>query len=266
MFGTVSSAAIAGMLVSFVIAVLFPIALLVFWMIKQKPKFISCVIGAATFVIFALVLEQLLHTGVMTALGKGNLLAGQEKLSSNIWVYGLYGGACAAIFEEVGRFLAMKLCMKKFLDKKNAIMYGIGHGGIEAILIVGIAEISNLASSLAINSGSIETVLAALPEDQKELMIDQLSSLWTTPASAFYFAGVERISAVFLHICLSYLVYRFVKYQEKSFFIMAIAIHFVIDFITVILNSFLPMVALEAILAVAVVGLIIFVVNKYKAE
>ena len=36
----------------------------------------------------------------------------------------------AGVFEETGRLLAMKFCMKKDLDKKNAIMYGIGHGGI----------------------------------------------------------------------------------------------------------------------------------------
>lgn len=262
----VSSAAIGGMVFSLIIALICPLALLVYWLIAKKPKIASFFIGAVTFVIFALTLEQILHTVVMMAIGGGDLLAGQVKLSSNILIYGLYGGACAAIFEEAGRYLAMKFCMKKFLDKKNAIMYGIGHGGIEAIIIVGIAEISNIASAMAVNSGTIDLVLAAVPEAQRETLYEQLSALWTTPASSFYFAGVERISAIFLHICLSYMVYRFVKYNEKKSLVIALAMHFIVDFATVLLSNALPMLAIEAILAIIVLVFLVYVVKSYKNE
>lgn len=265
-FELVSGASILGMVFSMILAVLFPIILMIYWMKSKKPKFLSCVIGAVTFILFALILEQILHTVVMVAIGKGDLLLGKEKLASNIWVYGLYGGLCAAIFEEVGRFLAMKLCMKKFLDKKNAIMYGIGHGGIEAIIILGLAEISNIATAMSINSGAIETIISSVPENQRETLYEQVSALWTTPAASFYLAGVERIIAVLLHICLSYMVYRFVKYSEKKFFCIALGIHFLIDFGTVVMSKVIPMVALEAILAAVVIGFLIFVIKLYKKE
>lgn len=263
---TVSNAAINGMAISLAIAVLFPIFLLLFWKLSQRPKLISFFVGAATFIVFALIIEQLFHTVVMMGIGGGDMLAGRDKMQANIWLYGLYGGICAAVFEEVGRFIAMKFCMKNFLDKKNAIMYGIGHGGIEAIIIVGISEISNIATAVAINSGSLESVLSAVPQDQREVLYEQVSALWTAPAADFYMAGLERVIAILLHIGLSYLVYRFVKYKEKNYFFMALAIHFLVDFGTVVMSQALPMMAIEAILAVVVIVLIVFVVNKYKNE
>ena len=47
---------------------------------------------------------------------------------------------------------------------------------------------------------------------------------------------------------------------------MALAIHFLVDFGTVVMSQALPMMAIEAILAVVVIVLIVFVVNKYKNE
>ena len=266
MFEKVSSVAIAGMFFSLFVSVLYPVLLLVYWKITQKPKLLPAVIGAITFILFALTLEQILHTVVMTAIGKGDMILGSQKLASNVWIYGLYGGLCAAVFEEIGRFLAMKICMKKSLDKKNAIMYGIGHGGIEAIIILGAAEISNIATSLAINSGSIDTIFSAIPEAQRDTVYEQVAALWRTPATSFYYAGLERITAVTLHICLSYMVYRFVKYNEKKFFLVALGMHFLVDFGTVVMSKALPMIAIEIILAVVVIVFLVCVVKIYKAE
>ena len=54
----------------------------------------------------------------------------KEALTGNIWFYALYGGIAAGVFEETGRFTAMKFWMKKSLSKESSFMYGVGHGGI----------------------------------------------------------------------------------------------------------------------------------------
>ena len=80
----------------------------------------------------------------------------------------------------------MKFWMKKWLDFPNALMYGIGHGGVEAILIGGLSGISNLVSMLMINSGAMQNTLAALPAESANQTVSQLSALWTTPAPLFF--------------------------------------------------------------------------------
>lgn len=259
MVGHVSGAAIAGMAFSAVIAIGLPVFLLVLVKKKLGAKILFAWYGAAVFVLFALILEQLLHSVMLNAAG--------DILNSNIWLYALYGGLAAALFEETGRFAAMKFWMGKELRRENAVMYGVGHGGVESILIVGVTCINNLITAFLINSGQIEQTLAATQEGTgKELAIQSLSVLWTTPGYQFFLAGVERISAIILQICLSYLVYRAVKQGKKLFFGLAFLIHFLVDALTVILSNMVSIVVLEIVLIAAVAGLAVWVKRMYGEE
>ena len=124
-WGTVSGASLGGMIFSLILSIGLPIALLILVKNKLKANLTSFVIGSAVFIVFALVLESLMHSVVLTATG--------TLLTDNLILYGLYGGLAAALFEETGRLIAMKFFMKDSLNKPNTLMYGIGHGGIEAI-------------------------------------------------------------------------------------------------------------------------------------
>lgn len=105
-FGVVSGAAIMGMVCTLIISVGLPIGLLIFAKIKYKASIATFFIGAGTFILFAMLLEQCLHTGVIALLG------GADKLTANIWLYALYGGTAAAVFEETGRWIAIKFFLK----------------------------------------------------------------------------------------------------------------------------------------------------------
>ena len=241
--GHVPAASMVGMIITLIISMVLPIVLLIVAKVKYKAKISSFFIGAGVFILFALILEQILHLIVIGAVG-------QDKLVANIWLYGLYGAAAAAIFEETGRFIAFKFFMKNRRDRENAFMYGIGHGGIEAIIIVGITSINNIVNSVMINNHGIEAVLGLLPDEIKEQTFTQISQLWTLPSYSFYMGGIERISAIALHIGMTFVMYKGVKFAKKEMIALAYAIHFVADFATVILNNYLPMYVLEAILAI----------------
>ena len=163
-------------------------------------------------------------------------------IRDNLWLYAIYGGLAAALFEECGRWIAMKFCLKKHLTRENALMYGAGHGGIEAFLILGMSSMSNLLTAAMINGGLMET---ALEPAQQEVTYHQLSVLWTTPAYQFYLAPVERISAIALQIALSILVYSAVKTGRKLQLAAAFGLHFAVDFLTVVCASTIPTWALE---------------------
>ena len=245
MIGEVSAVAITGIIFSAVIAIGLPVVLLILVKVKLHTRIADAGIGALAFVLFALVLEQIPHVIMLNLLG--------ETLTENIWLYAVYGGLAAGLFEETGRFTAMKFWMKKSLSKESSVMYGVGHGGIEAVLIVGITCISNLITALMINSGQIESAFSTIEDGAgKETAIQGLAVLWTTPGYQFFLAGVERISAITLHICLSYLVYRAVKYGMKKYYFLAVGIHFLVDALTVLLANFASLVILEAVLLVMI--------------
>ena len=243
-WGTVSGASMAGMVISLLLSVGLPIFLCIFIYKKTKAWVPAFFIGCGIFVGFAMILEQICHAIVLTVTG--------SVIRDNIWLYGIYGGLAAALFEESGRWIAMKFCLKKHLSCENALMYGAGHGGIEAFLILGLSSMSNLLTAAMINGGLMEKTMTALELAQQEISYNQLSVLWTTPAYQFYLAPVERISAIALQIALSILVFSAVKTGKKLHLAAAFGIHFAVDFLTVVCASTIPTWALELGLLVVV--------------
>ena len=254
--GHVGAGTFAGIIFSLCISIALPVVLLIVVHKKTKARMAMAVIGAATFFLFAMVLEQILHAVVLGV--------GGERITGNIWIYGLYGGLAAGLFEEGGRFVAMRFAMKKQLNLPNALMYGVGHGGIEAILIVGLASVSNLVTSIMINAGTLEASLGALDQATKEATLTQLSALWTTPSYQFFLSGIERIVAVTLHIALSVLVFQAVKLGKKRYWFLAFAIHAGVDFVTVVAANYLNLVLVEVMLAVLVAGVVALTISLCK--
>ena len=255
---TISAATIGAMIFSMCIAFALPIAAMIFAKIRLKGMLRYVFVGAAVFVLFVLVLESGMHALVIGIFGEG--------ITKNIWIYALYGGLAAGLFEEIGRFLAMKFVMRRSLTKENAVMYGIGHGGIEAMILVGLTYVSNLITAVMINAGMLETILAGVPEGSRETTREQLSVLWTLPSYTFALAGCERVSAFVLHICLSYIVYRAAKDKKLLYYLLAVVIHAAVDAVAVLLGSMLPDYCMEIVLAAIVIILAVVTVKKYRAE
>jgi uncharacterized membrane protein YhfC len=92
------------------------------------------------------------------------------------WLFGMYGGMAAGLFEEMGRFLLFTRLLKKYHDYRSGISFGIGWGGIEAIVLMLAAMVPNILFSFMINAGTLETELAGqIPEDQLASILKSLS-------------------------------------------------------------------------------------------
>ena len=89
----VPAGSILCMIITMLLSFLLPIVLCIIWHKKTKSKVYPVFIGAATFVVFALILEQILHTVVLKSTGTA--------ITGNIWLYALYGGFAAGIFEDL---------------------------------------------------------------------------------------------------------------------------------------------------------------------
>lgn len=255
---TVSFAAIGGMVLTLLVSIAIPVAALIIVKKRTKGNMLSVLIGAGTFVVFALILEQILHSIMLSAFG--------ESLTGNVWAYALYGGLAAGLFEETGRALSMKFLMKKSLSKENSVMFGIGHGGAESIILIGLTYISNIVIAVMINVGMLDTILSTVDESLRAQAMEQLSALWTTPFHQFYLAGIERVAAFVLQICMSYIVYRAVKQRKPGFYLLALTIHFIIDAGLILLMKVVSVYIVEAVLIAAVACLSVVVYKWYKKE
>lgn len=212
---------IVAMVVAALIGLAIPAALYVVFR-KKGANHLPFWIGCITFVLFALVLEQLVYSVLMKT-------SFWLTVSSNVWLLGVFGGLMAGLFEETGRYVAMKTVLrKKRGNDTNALMYGAGHGGIEAVILLSATMVVNLIFSLQSNAGvpsPLGTASAAL-------------SLAATPYWMFLAGALERISAVAIHVSLSVLVWFAVKNSKKFWlFPVAILLHLLVDAVAVILSG-----------------------------
>ena len=232
-----------------------PICLTVYLVRKHHAKISTILIGAGTFIFFALVLESIMHQLVLNGPNGAAIL-------NNTLLYAIYGGLAAGVFEETGRFLSMKFLMKKEPSEPlPGVAYGIGHGGAEMLIIFGITMINNLLISALINSGQTDVLFAKVPENAAAQLQTQLDQLQTIGAGSLLIGFWERISALVLHLGLSMLVWVAVRKGGRWLWLFpaAIVLHALVDAGAVMLQKSAGMVPLEFIvtaeaIAVAAMG------------
>lgn len=243
------------MAVGAVLGIAVPVCLAVWLMRKYRARLSTILIGAGTFIVFALVLESIMHQLVL----KG---PNGPTIMGNTLLFAVYGGLAAGVFEETGRFLSMKFLLKK--EPSTAlpgIAYGIGHGGAEMLIIFGITMISNLVVSALINAGLSGILFAKVPEDAAAQLQAQLNQLQKVGAGTLLIGLWERISALVLHLGLSMLVWVAVRKGGKWLWLFpaAVALHAIVDAGVGMLQKSVGMVPLELIVsaeavAVAAIG------------
>lgn len=236
------------MVFSLVVSFALPLGLLAYAKKKLGAKIASFFIGCGVFFLVVLLLESLVHRIVFLFTGSA--------LTENLVLYALYGGLMAALFEETGRYLAMKFLVRP-LDFPNAFLYGVGHGGLEAMLLCGAASISNLVSANMINSGAMSVQLASLDAQTAANSAAALSALWTTSSLTFFAGGVERIIAVVLHLSLSILVFQSIRKKAPMELVRAYLFHFVIDSLSVLLSAVASVWVVELVAALVTGGAVL---------
>ena len=244
----------AGMAVSMLVSLAAAVAAFLFGRKKLGARVSSFFVGIGTFTLFAMVLESLLHNLIYpTALG--------QKIWGSTLLYALYGGAAAALFEETGRIFAAKTFLRRSNDVPNAFMYGAGHGGVEALYIGVITQISNLSLAATVNAGKAGELLSTVSGAQYDAAVQQLGALCQNESSVYFLAGFERVLAIALHIALSLILFRGLREKKAGLVVLCYALHFALDAILVLVNSAFGIYAAEAFCLVAT-GLIVLLALK----
>lgn len=147
---------------------------------------------------------------------------------TNPVLFALIIGFSAGLFEECARFIFMTYWMKQ-RDWQAGFLFGAGHGGIEAVLLVGIPVLSLLfAPTNALANGLT------------------------------FIGGIERFFAMMLHIGLSIMVLQAVVQKRVLIVVLAIILHGLVNSFAVIL----PLYVSQGMALLIVEGTLIFVASS----
>jgi len=87
-----------------------PLGVLIYLIITKKKAVKSFFVGVCVFLIFQVFTRMPLLQYVLPKMDWFNIMATDDPI-----MYGLFFGVTAGLFEEVGRFLGFKICLKKNL-------------------------------------------------------------------------------------------------------------------------------------------------------
>ena len=224
----IGKSSIPSLIITVILMIVIPLVFFVWWRRKYKEQTrISWLIaGAAGFIVSARVLELGAHYFCIVA---DNPVS--RFINGNTAAFVLYGIVMAGIFEECGRHIVLKYIMKKNHTRENAVLYGIGHGGIEILAVILPSMIMYLAIAVLFSSGDTESALKAL-NITEETAAAALPSVQAAASYGYALAVmnvIERLFAMLVHIGLTVIVYYGVRNAKKICLPIAVILHMLVD-------------------------------------
>ena len=255
---------IPALILTIILMIAIPVCFFIYWRRKHKKRTnISWLMaGAVGFIVSARVLELGVHSVCMIANNPVSRL-----INGNTAAFVLYGIAMAGIFEECGRYLVLKYILKKNRTRENAVLYGIGHGGIEILAVLLPSMVLYLAIAVLFSQGDTANALKALNITEETAA----AALPSVQAAAAFDYGmmtmnvIERVFAMLLHIGLTVIVYDGVVNSKKICLPLAVLLHMLMDtFPALYQRGVVPLWSVEVWAAVWTVVIVFIAGKRYR--
>ncbi len=205
---------------------IFPIALAILLIQRLGEKLKFVLYGAIIFLLFQLL------TRVPLVIIAGQLLGPilQESLALR-WVWVALLALTAGLAEEIGRYIGYRWLMpNEARTWEQGVLYGVGHGGFEAVILVGfLGNFVSLINLLLLRY--IDPALMGVTTEQQQLVVQQLTALAAQPWWFPLLGAWERLWAIPFHVALSLLVLQVFWRSQQRWLWYAVALHTIVNFI-----------------------------------
>ena len=224
----IGKSSIPSLVITVILMVAIPVAFFIYWRVKHKEQtnIGYLIAGALGFLVSARMLELGVHYFCILA---DNPVS--RFLNGSTAAFVLYGLIMAGVFEECGRHIVLKYIMKKNRTRENAVLYGIGHGGIEILAVILPAMITYLTVAVMFSKGSVEEALTALKitEDTAAAALPSVQAAAVFDYALMAMNVIERFFAMLLHIGFTVIVFYGVINAKRGYLPLAILLHMLMD-------------------------------------
>ncbi len=240
---------IASSVAAIVFDVLMPVVVVLWARRKLGIAWKVIGIGALAFALSQL-FTRLPLTQVIQYLLRDELKA--STLLMNVWLVVL--SITAGLFEETARLIAFKRPLQEHRTWKEAIGFGVGHGGFESAVLVGAVATIGLINLVVLSKLDLSTLpLAPEQLEQVRAAKAQLAVLrWWEPL----LGGYERICAMLIHVSMTVVVLQRFLRQQWRWFWFAVVFHTLSNLLMVVAAQKAGVLAAEGVATVfALLGL-----------
>ena len=199
-----------------------PIALAIFLTRKWKMGWRLWFVGGATFILSQIghIPFNALATRLLAQTGLVNLSPGQSQLFNAVFL-----GLSAGLFEELTRYVVLRWWLKDARSWRKGVLFGAGHGGVEAILLGGLAMYAFFQLA-ALRSVDLSTVV---PPAQLALAQQQVAAYWSAEWYAALLGAVERLFTLVIQMSLAVLVLQTFARKQGFWLWLAVFYHAAVD-------------------------------------
>lgn len=194
----ISTASILACIVTLFISLIGPVLILIVYGVKNKRQGVASawLLGALGF----LIPQMLMRLPILNVLNETTWFLDFSLNHTFLYCFSL--AFTAGLFELAGRFLVAKWMERKRLTYKCSLAAGLGHGGIEAMLIIGMTYVNNLILMILINAGALDELI-----NHAAMGIGAIrDTLCATSPVMFLLAGYERILTMIVQAAMSMIV------------------------------------------------------------
>jgi uncharacterized membrane protein YhfC len=245
-------------ILSISLCIIIPVVLAILLRRRFRVSWFLFGVGSLTFIG-----SQVVHLPLNNLLSKiGILPAGTDTgwmIAQTAIVLGLTAGIC----EELARVVGY-LVLKRTRKAEDGLMLGIGHGGIEAMILIGILSGGTIAQLFYLRGVDLATLNLA-----PDLMVHLQTQLDTfnQPALIALLPLAERLMAMTLHVILSMMVLYAFQQNKRIWVLWAILYHAAVDAIAVALaiNS-VPVLIIELLFFVSLLPGIFWVIKTFGKQ
>lgn len=164
------------------------------------------------------------------------------------WVNLVILAGTSGPFEELARYFILKRAARKTRGWREAIMFGAGHGGVEAMLLIGFGALQSIV--LLLTADTVLAQRAAIPAEQLVAIEAQIKAV--REVGPMVFVGViERAFAICFHIALAVMVTYAAEFGKRRWLIAAILAHIGLNAAALIGQHYGGVWAAEAVVAIA---------------
>ena len=213
---------VLAFVVSLLIQVGYPLGVTLYYRRRTHARWQVFAYGAIIYAAFQLFTWLPLRAYIDVLVGS----ALTSELGAFIWL--LASALATSLVEETGRWCGYRYLFPRGsfrLTWRNGVMFGLGHGALETVLLIAGLTFVNLLAYLILSPMDLNALARTMEVAASSGFVDALQEIahtsWTQPL----LVAMERVLTLPHQVAWSLLVMESLAYRQRRWFIFAVLYH-----------------------------------------